>query len=158
MVEISSEIYTQQQKKFVKVFVKDNGFGIKEQDKPKLFNLFGKIKQKKSSLNREGIGFGLTICKQICIEFGGDIDFDSVENVGSTFFFTFEIFENKDEGTSFFQNMDSDMISTVNGENSVDGVHNWNESGDESSLELDQSQATNKKLIKNHSYTQSMVI
>jgi signal transduction histidine kinase len=44
MVEVSSHIYTENSKKFVKVFVKDNGFGIKEEDKPKLFNHFGKIK------------------------------------------------------------------------------------------------------------------
>ena len=48
------------------------------------------------------------------------------------------------------------MISTVNGENLVDGIHKWNESDDESFSELDQSQATDKKLIKNYSRSQSM--
>jgi hypothetical protein len=54
--------------------------------------------------------------------------------------------------------MDSEMLSTVNGENSVDGVQNWNESGDESTFELDQSQATNKKLLKNCSRKNTMAI
>lgn len=119
-VEVSSEILYEENQKFVKVYVKDNGFGIKEQDKPKLFNLFGKIKQKKSSLNREGIGFGLTICKQICQHFGGYIDFDSVENVGSTFFFTFEILERRNLSSALI--MESECLSTINNENSVDGI------------------------------------
>ena len=44
MVELSGEVFFENNKWFVKINVKDNGFGIKEEDKPKLFNLFGKIK------------------------------------------------------------------------------------------------------------------
>jgi hypothetical protein len=45
--------------------------------------------------------------------------------------------------------MDSDILSTINGENSVDGVQNWNETSDDESFDFDQSQSTEKKLIKN---------
>ena len=45
--------------------------------------------------------------------------------------------------------MDSDMLSTVNGENSVDGIQNWHESSEEeSSFESDLNQTTEKKLIR----------
>jgi hypothetical protein len=43
--------------------------------------------------------------------------------------------------------MDSDILSTINGENSVDGVQNWNETSDDESFDFDHSQSTDKKLI-----------
>ena len=43
--------------------------------------------------------------------------------------------------------MDSDILSTINGENSVDGVQNWNEASDDESLDFDQSQSTEKNTI-----------
>ena len=62
-VELGGEFVLEGEKRLIKIYVKDNGCGIKEADKPKLFQLFGKIKQPRASINREGIGFGLTICK-----------------------------------------------------------------------------------------------
>lgn len=35
--------------------------------------------------------------------------------------------------------MDSDILSTINGENSVDGVQNWNETSDDESFDFDHS-------------------
>jgi signal transduction histidine kinase len=43
-VEIGGEIITKEGKKFIQIYVKDTGYGIKEEDKSKLFKLFGKIK------------------------------------------------------------------------------------------------------------------
>jgi signal transduction histidine kinase len=111
IVELSSEYVRHDGKKFIQVTVKDNGLGIKKEDKPKLFNVFGKVKQRSSQLNREGIGLGLNICKQICDVFGGYIDFDSIEDIGSKFFFAFEIFENRD--TSFLS-IKSEVLSEIN--------------------------------------------
>lgn len=48
---------------YLTVYVKDTGDGISAEDKPKLFKLFGKLKQKKKGVNRQGIGLGLNICK-----------------------------------------------------------------------------------------------
>ena len=50
-------------KRFVQIYVQDNGHGIKKEDKPKLFKPFGKLRQQNTSINREGIGFGLNTCK-----------------------------------------------------------------------------------------------
>ena len=77
--------------KLIKVSITDNGLGIKEGDKDKLFKLFGSIKNEKKKINTNGIGLGLVICKLITSKFGGDIDFTSEYKKGSTFFFTFEM-------------------------------------------------------------------
>jgi light-regulated signal transduction histidine kinase (bacteriophytochrome) len=49
-----------------------------------LFKVFGKLKST-SSINANGIGLGLTICKRICEFLGGSITVDSEEGKGSTF-------------------------------------------------------------------------
>lgn len=43
----------------------DTGIGIKEEDKNKLFKLFGKLNQSNEAINPNGIGLGLTICNHI---------------------------------------------------------------------------------------------
>lgn len=41
--------------------------------------------------NTGGVGLGLTICKQLVEAMGGQIDYTSVENEGTTFFFTIPV-------------------------------------------------------------------
>jgi K+-sensing histidine kinase KdpD len=65
--------------------VKDTGIGIKSEEIPKLFKLFGKLENYK--LNPQGVGFGLSICKQLSESLGGYIGVESVYNQGSTFQF-----------------------------------------------------------------------
>ena len=48
--------------KLIKVSITDNGLGIKDCDKDKLFKLFGSIKNEKKKINTNGIGLGLVIC------------------------------------------------------------------------------------------------
>ncbi len=67
--------------------VKDTGIGIKEQEIPHLFKLFGKL-QSSAGLNPNGVGLGLTICKKLSVELGGDIAVQSKFGGGSTFTFT----------------------------------------------------------------------
>lgn len=45
----------------LKIDVKDTGIGIKNEDKPKLFKMFGSIKDEKKKINTKGIGLGLVI-------------------------------------------------------------------------------------------------
>ena len=52
--------------------VMDTGVGIKTEDQAKLFKLFGTISSTKQ-LNTKGVGLGLSICKMITTEFGGDV-------------------------------------------------------------------------------------
>ena len=66
--------------------MKDNGIGIKDEDKHKLFELFGFLQSTKE-LNSQGIGLGLHISKKICLEFGGDINFESKWGEGTSFTF-----------------------------------------------------------------------
>lgn len=60
--------------------------GIKEEDLPKLFKLFGFLESSKS-LNTKGIGLGLHISKRITRMFNGDITCSSVYGKGSNFIF-----------------------------------------------------------------------
>ena len=45
--------------------VYDTGIGISEQNQESLFKLFGKVMQKNKSINKEGIGLGLYITKNL---------------------------------------------------------------------------------------------
>jgi signal transduction histidine kinase len=46
----------------LKLIVKDTGIGIKNEEKRKLFTLFGKL-ETTAKINTSGIGLGLNICK-----------------------------------------------------------------------------------------------
>ena len=59
---------------FLKIDVHDTGLGIREEDRDKMFKLFGQVKNDKG-LNQNGIGLGLVIIKKIVNQFGGVIDF-----------------------------------------------------------------------------------
>lgn len=70
--------------------MEDTGIGISDENKPKLFKLFGFIKSS-LHMNKHGIGLGLVIAKMVTNEFGGDMNFTSQEGEGSQFFFNFKI-------------------------------------------------------------------
>ena len=133
-VELGGKILTKKKGgkllKFVEIYVKDNGYGISKNDKNKLFKLFGKIKQT-GGLNKQGIGLGLNICKQICELFDGDIDVDSELGVGSKFYFKFMLSEtpilgaNADDDSEEMLNNSADLedmkldLEDDNGENLI---------------------------------------
>jgi two-component system sensor kinase FixL len=63
------------------VAVKDLGTGVSEENKPMLFSPFHTTKA-------EGMGMGLSICRSIMLEHGGDLSFvNNEEGHGSTFYF-----------------------------------------------------------------------
>jgi len=62
--------------------IKDNGVGIKDEDKDKIFSQFFMADK---SRNTEGSGLGLSIVKRIVEKLGGDIDFESKEEQGTKF-------------------------------------------------------------------------
>ena len=72
------------------VEVQDTGVGIKAEDQKKLFKMFTMLRDTRQ-MNSNGVGLGLFICKQIVEQFGGSISIKSEVNVGSSFFFCFEI-------------------------------------------------------------------
>jgi signal transduction histidine kinase len=75
---------------YLMIYVQDDGDGIKADDKHKLFKPFGKLKSGEG-VNKQGIGLGLNICKQICELFDGMIDVESEWGVGSKFYFKFKV-------------------------------------------------------------------
>lgn len=60
--------------------VQDNGLGIKEKDKPKVFMMFKRLYQ-----HGEGTGIGMAIVKKIIDNNGGIIEVESEVGKGSTF-------------------------------------------------------------------------
>ena len=88
-VKIEVEKVLDEEKEFLKVSVIDTGLGIPYEHQDKLFKLFGFMDQ--NSVNKNGVGLGLVITRDICNAYGGDITFTSVPKEGSKFYITFEI-------------------------------------------------------------------
>ena len=70
--------------------VKDTGRGIKEEDKPLLFDAFSRIDMN-TNRNIEGTGLGLAIVNSIVNSMGGRILVESEYSVGSTFSVTLPV-------------------------------------------------------------------
>tara|TARA_R110000868_G_scaffold27909_3_gene105237 strand:+ start:17331 stop:21386 length:4056 start_codon:yes stop_codon:yes gene_type:complete len=66
------------------IYIEDNGIGISEENKKKLFQTF---QQADSSTSRKygGTGLGLFISKELAILLGGEVEFESELNKGSIF-------------------------------------------------------------------------
>ena len=65
--------------------VKDNGIGIPEEFKKKVFIMLQRLNTGKEY---QGTGMGLNICKKIVEQHGGEIWVESEEEIGSTFYFS----------------------------------------------------------------------
>ena len=76
----------------IQISVQDTGTGIKNEDKSKLFKLFGFLENTKD-LNPKGIGLGLHISQQICKQLGGEILVESELGQGTTFTFLIDLEE-----------------------------------------------------------------
>jgi signal transduction histidine kinase len=72
---------------FIKIGVKDQGLGIPEEAKKKLFTKFFRV-DNDDRRKIGGTGLGLAICKEIINAHGGNVWADSIHGQGSTFYFT----------------------------------------------------------------------
>lgn len=87
-------IYTNRfNKDFVEIVIKDEGVGIPEEHKAKLFNLDNLFTQR-GTKGEKGSGVGLSLVKEIIEKHGGQIWFYSKENEGTEFHFTLPSVEN----------------------------------------------------------------
>lgn len=81
--------------------VSDNGIGMNEEVKKCVFHMFSSITRRPNDLddksgshmvnNTRGPGLGLTFCKSMIEQLGGEIWFDSKDNEGSTFYIRFPV-------------------------------------------------------------------
>lgn len=85
-IEISATFFD----KDIKVSVKDNGIGIPEKQKSGIFNKFFRAENALKT-RTDGSGLGLFVSKSIIEKHGGQIGFESIEGVGTTFYFTIPI-------------------------------------------------------------------
>ena len=65
--------------------IKDNGAGIEEENKIKIFQMFQSFNKADKST-----GIGLSIVRRIIENEGGEIWFESEEGIGTTFYFTIQ--------------------------------------------------------------------
>lgn len=72
---------------FVQIQIEDNGLGIAAKDLPHIFDRFFRADASRNSSKR-GSGLGLAIVKMIISDHGGEVWAESIEGVGSCFYFT----------------------------------------------------------------------
>jgi CheY-like chemotaxis protein len=68
----------------LKICVRDSGVGISEKDRSRVFTPFERLQHAYSS-TQQGTGLGLSLTKRLAEINGGSVHFDSVVNVGTTF-------------------------------------------------------------------------
>ncbi len=73
----------------IELRVIDNGIGVSDKEKANLFTKFYRAKNAKVA-RPDGTGIGLYLAKVVIGELGGELIFESTENVGSTFGFKFK--------------------------------------------------------------------
>ena len=74
-------------KQFIEVTIKDNGIGISEEDRKKLFKI-DSFHSTPGTRDEKGTGLGLLLCKEFVELHGGNIRIESKAGIGSKFAFT----------------------------------------------------------------------
>lgn len=88
------DIWSEKNNGHVRIFVKDDGIGIPDEDIPYIFERFYRV-DKSRSRNEGGTGLGLSICQWIAEGHGGRIDVESKVGAGSTFIITLPVDKKK---------------------------------------------------------------
>jgi signal transduction histidine kinase len=77
--------------RFALISVQDTGYGIAPEDRTHVFEWFYQANHHLQS-RMGGYGLGLTIARRIVEQHGGQINFDSTVNQGTTFYFTVPLY------------------------------------------------------------------
>lgn len=86
--EDGSDLFPQQiPDEFIQVQIEDNGPGIAAKDIPHIFDRFYRADASRNSSKR-GSGLGLAIVRMIISDHGGKVWAESIEGVGTSFYFT----------------------------------------------------------------------
>ena len=85
----------------LKFSVSDSGIGLSEEQQKTIFEAYG---QATAGTSRKygGTGLGLTISRKMVQLMGGELEVESKENEGTTFFFTLPLEKNKDHEPSIY--------------------------------------------------------
>jgi signal transduction histidine kinase/DNA-binding response OmpR family regulator/ligand-binding sensor domain-containing protein len=89
-IVISLKEFNENHIRKIELKISDNGIGVSEADKNKIFERFYKGK-KTGEINHEGTGIGLSIVKELIVMHHGQIHVDSIPDQGSTFCVTIPI-------------------------------------------------------------------
>ena len=73
-------------KDHIVIIISDTGLGIPEDEQSKIFEKFYRVRSHRDQV--PGTGLGLSVVKQIIHGHGGEINFTSKVNVGTTFTIT----------------------------------------------------------------------
>lgn len=83
-ISLSAEEFIDSSKRHLKLVVSDNGIGIAEKDKKRIFQKFYKAKNSQD-VNKEGTGIGLSIVQEIVEMHHGKVLVESELGLGTTF-------------------------------------------------------------------------
>jgi len=81
------EVFMETKESSVQVCIRDNGVGIPRNEQSDIFKKFFRSNNSLKN-NADGTGLGLYIAKNIIEQSGGKLWFQSIENIGSEFFFS----------------------------------------------------------------------
>lgn len=84
------KIYSRKQDGFFEIYFEDNGIGIDEKYKDKIFTIFERLHSRQDF---EGTGVGLAVVRKIVERHKGKIDLKSTEGKGTTFIISLPILE-----------------------------------------------------------------
>lgn len=79
------QIHARVESNMIRVEVRDNGIGIKPEDRQRIFQMFGRVSQ---GTKIQGLGVGLAVAQKIIDRHGGSIGVDSEFGKGTIFWFT----------------------------------------------------------------------
>jgi signal transduction histidine kinase/CheY-like chemotaxis protein len=99
-------------KTFIKFQIVDTGIGISPENQTKVFDKFVQVQRNEGDY--QGTGLGLSIVKKLVEIFGGQIELQSQEGIGTNFFFTIGFEADEKLKTDIINNIVVDLSTNTN--------------------------------------------